>query len=77
MVDKTQALIIVRDEIINQVITSTEAVEILNVTDSYIIKLVSIGEFEGWEYRKTSKVLLFNKESILNRVNKFNKRKRE
>ena len=43
MVDKTQALIIVRDEIINQVITSTEAGEILNVTDSYIRKLVSIG----------------------------------
>ena len=77
MVDKTQALIIVRDEIINQVITSTEAGEIINVTDSFIRMLVSIGEFVGWEYRKTSKVLLFNKESILNRVNKFNKRKRE
>lgn len=72
--DKTQSIIVFQDELVHKVITSTEASEILNITDSYMRKLVARGEFEPWEYRKTSKVLLFNKESITSRVDKFKKR---
>lgn len=69
--DKTQSMIVFKDELIHKVITSKEASEILNVTDSYIRKLVAKGEFEEWEYRKTSKAILFNKESIVSRMGKF------
>lgn len=71
--DKTQSIIVFQDELIHKIITSKEASELLGVTDSYIRKLVAKGEFQDWEYRKTSKVILFNKDSIIGRVNKFKK----
>ena len=62
--------------LLNEVITSTEASTLLKVDKSYILKLIKKGEFEDWEYRKTDKVVLFNKSSIVNRIGKFKSRKK-
>lgn len=76
MIDKKQSLIIVREDVIFTVITSKEASEILGISDSYVRKLVIKGEFDDWEYRKTDKMLLFNKESIESRKGKFKENKK-
>lgn len=69
--DIDQSEIFSKRELLNQVITTTEASQILKVDTSYLIKLIQKGEFEDWEYRKTGKVILFRRGSIESRAGKF------
>ena len=75
-VDIDQYEMITKREHLNTVITSTEASQILNVDKSYLAKLIKKGEFEHWEYRKTDKVILFRKDSILAREGRFKTKKK-
>lgn len=55
-------------DIVNEVITLQETAEILGLHDSTVRKMVLSGKFEAWQYRKTNKVILFNKKSIIDMV---------
>jgi predicted HTH domain antitoxin len=67
MLDNEQCIIIPIKDILNEVITLQEASELLGIADSTLRKKVLNGEFKEWEYRKTTKVILFNKSAILYR----------
>lgn len=62
-----QCIVLCIKDIVNEVITLQEVSEILGIADSTLRKKVLNGEFESWEYRKTAKVILFNKSTILDR----------
>lgn len=67
---ETQCRFISNNEIVNEVITLQEATEILGIHDSTLRKKVLKGNFENWQYRKTTRVILFNKDVILKLRNK-------
>lgn len=61
MFNPEQCIIIPCKDVVNEVITLQEASELLGIADSTLRKKVLNKEFKEWEYRKTSKVILFNK----------------
>jgi hypothetical protein len=66
-INEDQTKIVFIRDVVNEVITLQEASDILGIADSTLRKKVLGGEFDEWEYRKTSKVILFNKDAILDR----------
>lgn len=68
-----QCVVLCIKDIVNEVITLQEASEILGIADSTLRKKVLNGDFKDWEYRKTTKMIIFNKTAILERKVKKNK----
>ena len=64
-INLTQCRFIAECEIVNEVITLQEASQILDLNDSTLRKMVLSKRFPEGTYRKTSKVILFNKGIIL------------
>lgn len=64
-INLTQCRFIAECEIVNEVITLQEASHILGLNDSTLRKMVLAKKFPEGTYRKTSKVILFNKGIIL------------
>lgn len=61
MIKEDQCVILCIKDIINEVVTLQEASELLGIANNTLRKKVINGEFKEWEYRKTKKVVLFNK----------------
>lgn len=68
MIKEDQCIVLCVKDIVNEVITLQEASDLLGIADSTLRKKVLNGEFKEWEYRKTTKVILFNKSAILARI---------
>lgn len=72
-INLTQCRFITESEIVNEVITLQEASHILDLNDSTLRKMVLAKKFPEGTYRKTSKVILFNKGIILELQRSINK----
>lgn len=71
--DLAQCRFISEGELVNEVITLQEASEILGLNDSTLRKMVIGKKFSEGTYRKTKKVILFNKQVILQLQKTMNK----
>lgn len=68
MISDNQIVYVSKNQYLDGVVTLKEASILLGISDGYLRKKVLKGEFKYWEYRKTDKVILFYKDSILKRV---------
>ncbi|MGL5711543.1 MAG: hypothetical protein ACRCX2_00870 [Paraclostridium sp.] len=71
--DKTQFIYTTRENYLDNIVNIKQASEMLNITDGYLRQLVLKGEFETWEYKKFDRAIIFIKESIESRADKFKK----
>lgn len=76
-VDKKQTIFTTREEYLTNIVTLSQASEILGISDAYLRQLILNGEFESWEYLKSGRVTIFLKESIDLRKNKFKGRQQK
>lgn len=74
-IEDNQIIFVEKKNYLDNVISSQEASELLNISDGYLRQLVLKGEFQAWEYKKFTRAILFYKDSILIRMNKFNSNK--
>ena len=67
-----------KESVLNEIIGSKEASEMLNISQGYLRQLVLKGkEFEGWEYKKVGNATIFLKDSIASRKGKFKEYKKD
>ena len=75
-IEKNQAMLVSRSEYLSNILTLSEASELLGISCAYLRQLVLADEFEDWEFKKQGRVTIFLKESIENRIDKFKGRQK-